>query len=781
MREPPPPQLVALLERLGLATAARVGRMSWRVRRLARGLPRFESVWVDALAQARILTRFQAAEIRAGRGEALRIGSYVLHDRLPWPDYAVSYRARQIESGRPVRLLMLDSPGKRAGAILGRLKTLAASTGRVQSAQIAPITDAGVDGDRIYAASPWIEGHAADRWTVHNGRLPPQVVLEIARQMLAGLTALEKAGRCHGDVCLAGLILTRGGNVVLMQPGIRAILRPEEGYAHADLQPEAYDYLAPERVTDGTPPSTVADVYACGCVWWHLLCGRPPLGGGDSLAKLRAAQAAEVFDVRQLAPDAPDVLSTVISACLQRDPARRPESMVRLAATLGSPGRNGRLALARCLAQRGRPAAHWPATVPTRRTSARKRSRSTAAVLCLAIAAVAAWPIWRNWRNWQEGLSPNGIGAAQHTAADSAAESAADNIADGTSDTGPAEKDARLHGNSAGNRPVVPASYVEQTPQRTAAATPAELVLVGDGPLEIDSLELQAGQCVRAPPGKRQVVAAPRAGLLVDKENVRFENIDFVYRAVDRQQGEPPPAIVQVCASRAEFHNCVFRSAGPCSLPPVAVRWIHPAADGDDPHLALPSGRLKLSDCVLDRIEAGIECRTVGALAVELNNTLHLGSGPLVRLDHCPAADEPVRIALAQVTLRDSGPALECRFREPVEQPGEISIDARRCVFVPRFTESLILLAGDSPPEQLLGNMRWSGQGSLVAPGVMIAAWQQGDGDRRQLDDTSVPMAGMVRSKVGFAAAPSCDPADSRVVRWRAPLQSTDPPGIFDR
>jgi len=771
MREPPPPQLVALLERLGLATAARVGRMSRGVHRLARGLPRFESVWIDALAQGRILTRFQAAEIRAGRGEALRIGPYVLLDRLPWPNHAASYRAREIESGRPVRLLLIEGSGKQAGAILGKLKTLVASTGRVQSAQIAPITDTGADGDRIYAASPWIEGQAADRWTIHNGRLPPQVVLEIARLMLAGLVALEKAGRCHGDVCLAGLILTGGGNIVLMQPGIRAILRPEEGYAHADLQPEAYDYLAPERVTDGTPPSTAADVYACGGVWWHLLCGRPPLGGGDSLAKLRAAQAAEVFDVRQLAPDAADVLSTAISACLQRDPARRPESMVRLAATLGSPTRNGRLALARCLAQGGRSAAHWPDAVPTRRTPGRKRSRSAAAVLCLAIAALAAWPVWRNWR---EALTPQRIGAAQHAAG----AAAADNAADGESNTGPAEKDPRLRGSPAGNHPVVPACYLQQTPPRTAGATPGELVLVGDGPLEIDSLELQAGQCVRAMPGRRQVVVVPRAGLLVDKENVQFKNIEFVYRALDRQQAEPPPAIVRVCGSRAEFHNCVFRSAGPCSLPPVAVRWIHPAADGDDPHLALPSGRLKLSNCVLDRIEAGIECRTVGALAVELNNALHLGSGPLVRLDRCPAADEPVRIVLTQVTLRDSGPALECRFRQPVGQPGEISIDARRCVFVPRFTESLILLAGDSLPDKLLGNMRWSGQGSLVAPGVMIAAWQQGDGDRRELDDTSVPIAGMVRSEVGFAAEPSCDPADSRVIRYRAPLQSTDPPGM---
>ena len=57
----------------------------------------------------------------------------------------------------------------------------------------------------------------------------------------------------------------------------------------ADLLPEAYDYLAPERVTLGEPPNVSSDIYACGCVWWQMLCGRPPLGGGDSLTKLHAA------------------------------------------------------------------------------------------------------------------------------------------------------------------------------------------------------------------------------------------------------------------------------------------------------------------------------------------------------------------------------------------------------------------------------------------------------------------------------------------------------------
>ena len=85
--------------------------------------------------------------------------------------------------------------------------------------------------------------------------------------------------------------------------GLRAAV-PAEGYGFGDLQPEAYDYLGAERIADGMPPTLASDMYACGCLWWHLLTGRPPFAGGNSLAKLRAVHAGKLVAVRHLAPDA---------------------------------------------------------------------------------------------------------------------------------------------------------------------------------------------------------------------------------------------------------------------------------------------------------------------------------------------------------------------------------------------------------------------------------------------------------------------------------------------
>ena len=389
----PPPQLVALLRRLGLAAPGQIRQVQRHVRRLARDLPQFESVWIDALAQTRTLSPFQAAELSAGRGPSLRLGPYLLCQ--PWGDcpWVSCYRARRLDSGETVLLAVAEPGSQRAEELLPRLEALAAMANRLPTEHLAAIDQAGSEGGRIWAASRWVEGRTAAQWMVYHGRFSPELVLEIAREMLAGLCALEKNDLCHGNVAAQSLLLTDRGEVVLLNPGLRAILRSEEGYAHADLQPEAYDYLAPQRVTAGVPSDVASDIYACGCLWWHLLCGRPPLAGGDGLTKLRAAHAAAVGDVRLLAPETPGVLAEAISACVQPDPRGRPESMARLAAMLGGP-RLARREVAQRLGRCRRPAAHWAARrewkLPPARPPAGQPSRDRTYCLCGDFLAAVA-------------------------------------------------------------------------------------------------------------------------------------------------------------------------------------------------------------------------------------------------------------------------------------------------------------------------------------------------------------------------------------------------------
>ncbi len=730
MPELPPKELVATLEGLGLATAKQVAGMGRRVRRLSGNLPRFESVWIDALAQARLLTQFQAAELNSGRGRGLRVGPYLLCERLTYPLYAAGYRARHVETGEMVRLAVIQVAGEPA------------------TPRPSPLTPRPSSN---FVAEPWVDGRTAAEWMVQYGRFPPEVVLEIARAMLVRLVELENRGVCHGDICASSLILSDRGEVVLPWPGLRGVVRPEEGYAHVDLPPEAFENLAPERIALGTPPTVPGDIFACGCLWWSMLCGRPALPGGNGLAKLRAAERSEIRDVREYAPDAPATLVAAISACVEREPKHRPESMARLSAVLGPPTRDGREKLIGALDRGGRPTVRWTTTARSIRRSNRTPLWLAGGVCCLAIAAAIFWP--RGTRN--EAFSSRRHVGQEHA-----------NKADVPS----AAKQSTAELSNIGV--VVPASY--QQP----AGPPADLVLRSDQPNDARRLRLREGERVRAPSGRRAVLLVPRGGLIVDKENVRFENIDFRWNgaaAGDRRENAEA-ALVRLQAGIAAFQGCRFLCADLNSAPVSAVRWVHPT-DRKQAAVSLPNGRLAMADCLIAVSDAGVDCRTLGAVGVQLANVLHVGSGPLVRLDHCPRPDESISLSLAQSTLR-GGPLLECFVADAKRQPGEISVLATASVFEPAPDVPLVQLQSVESPRLVPGCLRWTGQGSLVAPATPILGWRGPDDRQRFVDESTLSIAGLVRSEIVFAGPALSDAAASRAVRWQAPLQTADPPGI---
>jgi hypothetical protein len=587
---------------------------------------------------------------------------------------------------------------------------------------------------------------------VRNGRFPPQVVLEIARQLAAELARLETAGVTHGDACAAGLVLGPEGAARLPMPGIRAIVRPEEGYTFADLQPEAYDYLAPERVADGTPPNRAADLYACGCLWWQLLTGRPPLGGGDALSKLKAARGAKIADARRLAPETPDPLAAAIASCTRRDPARRPESMAQLAATLGPSTRAGREALAECLIRRAPRQSALVATAELMRRSRHTPVVASAAAGSLLMLAAITWPMWRG------AAVPASIqgGALVETTIPSSSRRATP-----LRTRPPQVVDLRLN------------KVFDQAKPHDESRPGANLVLPSDRMTRAEELRFHPGQVVR-PAGDRARVLVSQA-LRVTVEGVRFERIDFVAAMPDSMRPvEESRAMVELAAQGAEFVGCTFQPLNEREGSWAAASWSGAAAENSAP------ARLNFVDCVFRGVRIGVDCRLDGALLVDFKNTLHLGAGPLCRLRRLPAVDQAMLFRLRRCTLRGAASLLDLPSREVEGEPGEISIEATACVLAPEGEKhaALIRLAGAARPEPILQALDWSGQGSVLAAGTQFVAWYDADGRRHAIDDRLVTIDGLVRTGFEFAAPTATTAAACEIVRWSAPLRSDEPPGV---
>ncbi|MBL9124171.1 MAG: hypothetical protein JNG90_11105, partial [Planctomycetaceae bacterium] len=209
----------------------------------------------------------------------------------------------------------------------------------------------------------------------------------------------------------------------------------------------------------------------------------------------------------------------------------------------------------------------------------------------------------------------------------------------------------------------------------------------------------------------------------------------------------------------------------------VAIEW-NTAALGQASELALTQGRLELRHCALRGMAAGVRCEWGGALALQFDNVLHLGPGPLVRLNRMPRLDEPIQISLAHATLRAAASLLTLRYAAAEAEPGRIAVTANDCVLALDPQGSLLHFLGTQPPARLLAALEWHGQGSVLAPPGVLAAWQTPGGSTEPVEAARLRIAGLVKSDVGFAGAPRDAFAASRAVRWQVPLRSPDPPGI---
>ncbi|MBN2292174.1 MAG: DUF1559 domain-containing protein, partial [Pirellulales bacterium] len=86
------------------------------------------------------------------------------------------------------------------------------------------------------------------------------------------------------------------------------------------------DYMAPEQVANPQTVDIRADIYSLGCTLYKLLTGQAPFGTDEytaTLTKLAAHQTQSVRPIRELNPDVPARLASVVERMLAKSPDER--------------------------------------------------------------------------------------------------------------------------------------------------------------------------------------------------------------------------------------------------------------------------------------------------------------------------------------------------------------------------------------------------------------------------------------------------------------------------
>ncbi len=174
--------------------------------------------------------------------------------------------------------------------------------------------------------------------SIRRGPLPVDEALRIARAVTDALGAAHLQGVIHRDLKPSNIIIEEDtGRVVLMDFGIaRRATRTGETVQEVVGTPE---YMAPEQVR-AEPVDARTDLYALGCVLFHMLAGEVLFPASTPMAAGLRQVVDQPPPLRDRRPDAPEWLARAVARLLEKDPDRRPADAAATLALLAGPRRH---------------------------------------------------------------------------------------------------------------------------------------------------------------------------------------------------------------------------------------------------------------------------------------------------------------------------------------------------------------------------------------------------------------------------------------------------------
>ncbi|MFG2946725.1 Stk1 family PASTA domain-containing Ser/Thr kinase [Streptomyces adustus] len=257
-------------------------------------------------------------------------GRYELGHVLGRGGMAEVYFAHDTRLGRTVAVKTLRADLARDPSFQARFRREAQSAASLNHPAIVAVYDTGedyIDGVSIpYIVMEYVDGSTL-RELLHSGRkLLPERTLEMTIGILQGLEYAHRSGIVHRDIKPANVMLTRNGQVKVMDFGIaRAMGDSGMTMTQTAAVIGTAQYLSPEQAK-GEQVDARSDLYSTGCLLYELLTVRPPFVGDSPVAVAyqhvrEEPQSPSVFD-----PEITPEMDAIVLKALVKDPNYRYQS-----------------------------------------------------------------------------------------------------------------------------------------------------------------------------------------------------------------------------------------------------------------------------------------------------------------------------------------------------------------------------------------------------------------------------------------------------------------------
>ncbi len=244
----------------------------------------------------------------------------------------VVYRAQDVNLPRSVALKFLPPEMSRHERAVSRFKQEATAASSLDHPNIAVVHEIDrTPQGQLFIAMSFYDGETIKK-KVERGPLPLDTLFEYALGVTNGLGEAHRHGIVHRDVKPANVMVTRRGDVKLLDFGV-AKVADLTTMTPSGTTVGTIAYMSPEQAR-GEHVDARSDIWSTGVLLYEMLTGRRPFTASYEQAIIYQILNERPTDATDLRVDAPPDLLSIIERCLAKNPDERFASMTELSAEL---------------------------------------------------------------------------------------------------------------------------------------------------------------------------------------------------------------------------------------------------------------------------------------------------------------------------------------------------------------------------------------------------------------------------------------------------------------
>ena len=289
------------------------------------------------LLRRELLTNYQAERLLRGDRTGFFYGDYKVLYLIGSGTFARVYRASHKTTGEIVALKVLRRSFAEKPEQADRFHREGETGATLRHPNIVPIMEVATQGESHYLVMKFIEGRNLREFIKIRKKFEPAQATRLVADIAAGLSYAFERGICHRDLKMSNVLVSSRGQAMLLDFGLAAADKGPLDDAANSPNPRTIDYAGLERATGVRKDDPRSDLYFLGCIFYHMLTGKPPIyETKDRIQRLSKTRFEDVTPINQLDPAIPRAITAIVNRAMELNPTERYQSPAEMLADLKS-------------------------------------------------------------------------------------------------------------------------------------------------------------------------------------------------------------------------------------------------------------------------------------------------------------------------------------------------------------------------------------------------------------------------------------------------------------